>query len=518
MKQNIHKFGAKLEKRHMPLLNSVITWINTRRIDQIKYYSEFPHEIQNETFLELIKNAKRTEWGKQHFYSEIKTKKEFQEAVALQNYDDIKPYVDRLREGEKDLLWPGEVKWFAKSSGTTNDKSKFIPVTKDSLENCHIRGPKDVFALYIKNYPETKILKGKTLTLGGSHRINNFSNNSYYGDLSAILIENIPSWTDFIRTPSSEIALIEEFEEKIEKIIETSLDQNVTSFAGVPSWYLVLMKKVLEKTGKNNILEVWPNMEVFTHGGVNFEPYREQYKKLIPSDKMHYMETYSASEGFFGIQDNPNQGDMLLMLDYGVFYEFIPMKEWGKENPPVLTLEEIDINENYAIVISTNSGLWRYIIGDTIMFTSKFPYKIKVTGRTKHFINAFGEEVIIDNAEKALQFACTHTQAIISEYTAGPIFMGDNQKGAHQWIIEFEKMPDDVDHFARVLDNSLKTLNSDYEAKRHKNLTLEKPHITVAPNGSFYQWMKNKGKIGGQNKIPRLSNDRKYLDELLKML
>lgn len=502
----------------MALLNSVISWINLKRIYQIQLYREYPHEIQNETLLELINSAKRTKWGKEYNYADFTSVKDFQLAVPLQTYNDVRPFIDRLRDGEKDVLWPGEVKWFAKSSGTTSDKSKFIPVTREALEDCHLRGPKDVFAQYIKNYPDTKILKGKTLTLGGSHRINNFSNNSYYGDLSAIIIENVPFWTDFIRTPTTEIALIEEFDEKIEKIIETALDQNVTSFAGVPSWYLVLMKRVLEKTGKNNILEVWPNMEVFTHGGVNFEPYREQYKKLIPSEKMHYMETYNASEGFFGIQDNPHRDDMLLMLDYGVYYEFIPMKDWEKENPRVLTLEEVELDENYALVISTNAGLWRYIIGDTVKFTCKFPFKIKITGRTKHFINAFGEEVIIDNAERALQIACNHTGAIINEYTAGPVFMTENSKGAHQWIIEFEKVPDDLDYFITTLDNSLKTLNSDYEAKRHKNLTLEKPHVNVATKGTFYNWMKSRGKIGGQNKIPRLSNNRKYLDELVKML
>ena len=502
----------------MALLNSVISWINLKRIYNIQLYREYPHEIQNETLLELISSAKRTEWGKKYNFPEFNSTKDFQESVPLQSYNHVKPYIERLRNGEKDILWPGEVRWFAKSSGTTSDKSKFIPVTKEALENCHLRGPKDVFALYIKNYPETKVLKGKTLTLGGSHRINNFSNKSYYGDLSAIIIENVPFWTDFIRTPSTEIALIEEFEEKIEKIIETSLDQNVTSFAGVPSWYLVLIKRVLEKTGKENLLEVWPNMEVFAHGGVNFEPYREQYKKLIPSDKMHYMETYNASEGFFGIQDNPHRDDMLLMLDYGVYYEFIPMSDWGKENPKVLTLEEVELDVNYALVISTNAGLWRYIIGDTVKFTCKFPYKIKITGRTKHFINAFGEEVIIDNAEQALQIACRQTGAIVNEYTAGPVFMTDNSKGAHEWIIEFEKEPDEIEHFISVLDNSLKTLNSDYEAKRHKNLTLEKPRIIAAPKGTFYNWMKNRGKIGGQNKIPRLSNNRIYLDELIKML
>ncbi len=502
----------------MPLLNSVINWINFKRNYQIQLYREHSHDIQHETLLNLLRRARNTRWGEKYSYESISSVEAFQQTVPLQTYDDIKPWVDRLREGEPDVLWPGEVKWFAKSSGTTSDKSKFIPVTKEALEDCHLRGPKDVFAIYIKNYPETKVLWGKTLTLGGSHRINNFSNNSYYGDLSAILIENVPFWTDFIRIPPAEIALIEEFEEKIEQVIETSLDQNVTSLAGVPSWYLVLLKRILEKTGKSNILEVWPNLEVFTHGGVNFEPYREQYKKLIPSGEMHYMETYNASEGFFGIQDDPSRNDMLLMLDYGVYYEFIPMEDFGKENPQVLTLEEVELNENYALVISTNAGLWRYIIGDTIRFTGRNPFRLKITGRTKHFINAFGEEVIIDNAENALKAACQETGAVVNEYTAGPVFMGDNQKGAHQWIIEFEKAPADSEEFATLLDESLKSLNSDYEAKRYKDLTLEKLHLVEVPKGTFYKWMKNRGKVGGQNKIPRLSNDRKYLEELLELI
>ncbi len=502
----------------MPLLNSVVQWLNFKRTYQIQLYNEHPLELQDEVLFSLLNSARDTVWGKAHDYDSIASHQDFQHAVPLQKYGDIKPYVERLRDGEKNLLWPGEVKWFAKSSGTTSDKSKFIPVTKESLEDCHMRGPKDVFAQFIKNYPETKILKGKTLILGGSHRINKSSNNSFYGDLSAILIENVPFWADFIRTPSTEIALIEEFEEKIDKIIDTALDQNVTSFSGVPSWYLVLFKKVLEKTGKSNILEVWPNMEVFVHGGVNFEPYRKQYNKLFPSSQMRYMETYNASEGFFGIQDSIHSNDMLLMLDYGVYYEFIPMKDWDSENPEVISLKDVELNENYAIVISTSAGLWRYIIGDTIKFTCKFPFKIKVTGRTKHFINAFGEEVIIDNAEKAIQIACEHTHSIVNEYTAGPVFMGDKQKGAHEWIIEFEKAPQDLDFFINVLDNSLKTINSDYEAKRHKNLALEKPHVISVPQGTFYNWMKKRQKIGGQNKIPRLSNDRKYLDELLKMI
>lgn len=502
----------------MPIINSVVQWLNFKRNYQIQLYREHPIDIQFETLFSLISSARDTEWGQAHGFDKIETLQDFQNAMPLQTYDDIKPYVERLRNGEKNVLWPGEVKWFAKSSGTTSDKSKFIPVTKESLDDCHLRGPKDVFALYLKNHPESKLLKGKMLTLGGSHRVNRSDNNSLYGDLSAILIENVPFWADYIRIPSAEIALIEEFEEKVEKIIDTTLDENVTSFAGVPSWYLVLFNRILEKTGKSNILEVWPNMEVFVHGGVNFDPYRQQYKKLFPADQMHYMETYNASEGFFGIQDSPHTNDMLLMLDYGVFYEFIPMKEWGSENPRVLTLKDVEPGENYAIVISTNAGLWRYVIGDTIKFTGKFPFKFKITGRTKHFINAFGEEVIIDNAERAIKIACEHTGAVVNEYTAGPVFMKDDKKGAHEWIIEFEVEPQELDYFVTVLDNSLKTLNSDYEAKRHKNLTLEKPHVKAVPKGTFYEWMKSRNKVGGQNKIPRLSNDRKYLDELLEML
>ena len=502
----------------MSLVNSVINWFNIKRIYQIELYREHPHDIQREVLFKLLDKSARTEWGRKFDFDGMTSETQFKERVPIQSYDDIKPYIERLRKGEKDLLWPGEVRWFAKSSGTTSDKSKFIPITKDSLEACHLRGPKDVFALYIRNNPYSGVLKGKSLTLGGSHRVNNFNNNSYYGDLSAILLENVPLWSDFIRTPSTEIALIEEFEEKINMIIDSSLELNVTSFAGVPSWYLVLFKKVLEVTGKNNILEVWPNMEVFIHGGVNFNPYIEQYRKLFPSEKMHYMEAYNASEGFFGIQDNPHRDDMLLMLDYGIYYEFIPMEELGKENPKTLSLNEVEVNKNYAMVISTNGGLWRYLIGDTVRFTCKYPYKIKITGRTKHFINAFGEEVIIDNAEQAIKVACGRTGAIIEEYTAGPVFMGDNQKGAHEWIIEFEKKPDDLEHFINTLDITLQTLNSDYEAKRHKNMTLESPHIKLAPKGTFYKWMKQRGKVGGQNKIPRLANDRKYLDELLKLI
>ena len=501
----------------MPVINSIINWVNFKRIYQIELFKKHPYEVQREILFELLEKASNTEYGLKYNFKAITSEKEFRDHVPIQTYDDLRPTVERMMLGEKNLLWPGETKWFAKSSGTTNEKSKFIPVSKDSLEDVHIRGGRDVLALYLKNNPDSGFLSGKALTLGGSHKVHNYNTNCYYGDLSAIIIENIPFWTDFYRTPSTEISLLEEFEEKIEKIIQYSLNENVTSFAGVPSWYLVLLKRVLEVTGKENILEVWPNLEIFTHGGVKFDPYREQYEKLIPSPKMHYMETYNASEGFFGIQDEPEKKDMLLMLDYGIYYEFISMDDFRSGIMNAIPLEDVEVGRNYAMVISTNGGLWRYLIGDTIRFTHKCPFKFMITGRTKHYINAFGEEVIIDNAEKAFHIACERTGAVILEYTGGPIYMKDQQKGAHEWIIEFEKEPDDLDHFISLFDGALKTINSDYEAKRHKNLSLEKPHFTIAKRGLFYEWMRLRGKAGGQNKIPRLSNDRNYLDPLLEL-
>jgi hypothetical protein len=479
---------------------------------------QYPVESQDETLSKLISQASTTEFGKSYNFKDINTIQDFQNRVPLQTYENIKPWVDRLREGEKNLLWSSDVKWFAKSSGTTSDKSKFIPVTKEALEDCHFRGGKDVISLYHRNYPDSKTLTGKSFTLGGSHEIDNFSNQSYYGDLSAILIENLPFWVDLIRTPKADVVLIPKFEEKLEKIIETSLNDNVTSLAGVPSWTMVMIKFLLERTGKNNLLEIWPNLELFIHGGVSFVPYREQFKKLIPSPNMHYMETYNASEGFFAIQDDPDSDDMLLMLDYGIFYEFIPMNEFHKENPKVLSIGEVEKGVNYAMVITTNGGLWRYIIGDTVVFTSTWPFKIKISGRTRHFINAFGEEVIVDNSDKALKVACDKTGALISEYTVAPIFMSDKSKGSHEWVVEFDKKPDNVAFFTTVLDNALKSINSDYEAKRYNDITLEMPVLHVVEKGTFYQWFGEKGKVGGQNKMPRLSNDRRYVEELLAIV
>jgi hypothetical protein len=501
----------------MQIIGSLVTWLNFKRLYQIDLFKKFPFDAQREVFHRLIESAKRTDFGVEYDFKSIKSIEEFQQRVPIHTYEKIKPYIDQLMLGKQNVLWPSEIKWFAKSSGTTSDKSKFIPVSRETLEDSHFRGGKDILALYATNYPETALFKGKGLTLGGSHQINKISNESFYGDLSAILIENLPFWTYFIRTPSQEIALMSEWEEKLEKIADATIKENVTNIAGVPSWMLVLIRYILNKTGKQNLLEVWPNLELFTHGGVSFEPYREQFKKLIPTSKMNYLETYNASEGFFSIQDHPDQSDMLLMLDYGIFYEFVPIEEVDKESPKALHIDEVELDKNYAILITTNSGLWRYMIGDTVTFTSLYPHKIRISGRTKHFINAFGEEVIIDNAEKALQEASKRTNASIRDYTAAPVFMSEKNKGSHQWLIEFDRMPTSVEEFRDVLDAALQKVNSDYEAKRYKDITLEKPVLTVAKDGLFYNWLKGKGKIGGQNKVPRLANNREYVDELLEL-
>jgi hypothetical protein len=502
----------------MPLLNSIISWVNVKRLHQIELFKKYPVDVQAEIFSRLIEQALRTTWGIQYGFDSVNSIKEYQARVPLNDYEDLNPYIKRLREGEQNLLWPTEIKWFAKSSGTTSDRSKFIPVSNEALEDCHFRGGKDVIAFYTKQRPESDILKGKALTLGGSAEVNKYSNQSYFGDLSAVLIENLPFWAQFIRTPASGIALHPDFEEKLDLITRHTVNENVTSIAGVPSWNLVLLKKVLDFTGKNNILEVWPNLELFTHGGVSFAPYRESFRKLIPSDHMNYLETYNASEGFFAIQDDLERDDMLLMLDLGIFYEFIPVDQLEKSNPVIHTVGDVEPGINYAMIITTNSGLWRYLIGDTVVFTTMYPHRIKITGRTKYFINAFGEEVIMENAERALMAACDSTGAVIKEYTAGPCYMSDTSKGRHEWIMEFEVPPSDPEHFTSVLDQTLRSVNSDYDAKRYKNMTLLPPKITTLEPGTFYRWMQKRGKLGGQNKIPRLSNDRKYLDELTDFL
>jgi hypothetical protein len=489
-----------------------------KRMHQIELFMKYPEEVQEEWFASLINDSINTQWGKKYDYRSIENVNQFKERIPVQNYDTLKPYINQMLNGEQNVLWPSEIKWFAKSSGTTSDRSKFIPVSEESLEDCHFRGGKDMLAIYCNNMPNAQMFTGKSLVLGGSHQINQLSPDSFYGDLSAVIIKNLPFWAELLRTPNMEIALMDNYEEKIEKMAHATIDVNVTNIAGVPTWTIVLAKRILEITGKKNLLEVWPNLELYVHGAVNFEPYREHFKRLIPNDNMYYLETYNASEGFFGIQDQKDSNDLLLMLDYGIYYEFIPMEEIDKEFPDTVSLAEVELDKNYAIVISTNAGLWRYMIGDTVKFTSKYPYRLKITGRTKHFINAFGEEVIIDNAEKALSKACIETSSLIKDYTACPIYFDKDEPGAHEWIIEFEKPPKEFERFVDILDNTLREVNSDYDAKRFKDMALKRPKVHIAKEGLFYDWLKAKGKLGGQHKVPRLANDRIYVDELLKMM
>ena len=489
-----------------------------KRIHQIDLFIKYPHDVQQDWFVKLIQSSINTEWGRKYGYGTIRNVEDFRNRVPLQNYETMKPYIQRIMNGEQNILWGSEIKWFAKSSGTTADKSKFIPVSTESLEECHYKGGKDLLSLYCNNNPNTQIFTGKSLALGGSHSINAYQADSFYGDISAIIIQNLPFWAEFIRTPDLSIALMDDWEEKIDKMVEATIHENVTSISGVPTWTIVLARRILEITGKKNLLEVWPRIELYVHGAVNFAPYRDQFKALIPSLSFNYLETYNASEGFFGIQDQQVSDEMLLMLDYGVYYEFVPLAELGSENPKVLGLHEVEKGKNYCLVISTNAGLWRYVIGDTIRFTSLNPYRIQITGRTRLFINAFGEEVMIENTDNAIRIACEKTGAQLKDYTVAPVYFSGTGNGAHEWLIEFEKEPDVPGYFAEVLDNALKSLNSDYEAKRFKDMALRMPEIRILPKGTFFAWMKSRGKLGGQHKVPRLCNERKYADDILSMI
>ncbi|MDE3143744.1 MAG: GH3 auxin-responsive promoter family protein, partial [Bacteroidota bacterium] len=442
---------------------------------------------------------------------------EFKKAIPINEYDDIKPYIERLMNGEQNLLWNTPVTWFAKSSGTTNDKSKFIPITEESLQDCHYQAAKDVLSMYYNFNSESDLLTGKGLVIGGSHQISTINEETHYGDLSAVLLQNTPLWAGWIRTPELSIALMDEWENKIEQLALSTIHENVTSISGVPTWTLVLIKRILEITGKKNLIEVWPNLELYLHGGVSFTPYREQFKKLIGKD-IFYLDLYNASEGFFSAQDNPNEDGMLLFLNHGIFYEFMPVEEYGKKDPQTIGLNKVELNKNYALVISTNGGLWRYLVGDTIQFVSLNPFKIKVSGRLKHYINAFGEEVIVDNSDKAISIASEKTNSIVNDYTAAPVYFSDQSNGAHEWLIEFDKEPENINQFAYELDCALKNLNSDYEAKRHKDIALRMPIIHALKKGIFTEWLRRKGKLGGQHKVPRLSNDRKYVDELFLLV
>lgn len=504
----------------MEVINTFMTWLFKSRINQIEKFKTNPIGVQQEIFFELIKTAKKTDFGRKYGFSGISSYRQFADQVPVHDYEQIKPYIEETMRGRQNVLWPTTINWFSKSSGTTGSRSKFIPVSQEALEDCHYKGGKDMISLYVNNYPETKLFKGKSLSIGGSNQVNPLDGNktSHYGDISAVIIRNLPVWAQMARTPSLEVALMSEWEEKIERMARETVNENVISMAGVPTWTIVLLQKIMELSGSKNVLEVWPNLEVFFHGAVAFGPYRSLFKELIPSPKMHYMETYNASEGFFGIQDQKQSEDLLLMLDYGIYYEFIPMGEWDKEHPKVIPLEAVELNQNYAMLITTNAGLWRYKIGDTVKFTSRKPFRIKISGRTKHFINAFGEEVIVENAEKAIAMACEATGASINNFTAAPVYFDGGNKGAHEWVIEFKCKPGDEEGFVLKLDESLREINSDYDAKRYKDLALTKPKVHFAPVGLFEKWMKSRGKLGGQNKVPRLSNDRRYMEEILPLL
>lgn len=498
-------------------LTQIVRNAFTSRQKEIERYDNEAEALQMHTLEYLATTAKDTEYGRKHTFCAVKSYESFAENVPVNTYEELKADIDRMRHGERDVLWRGKVRWYAKSSGTTNDKSKFIPVSREGLQHVHYAGGKDAVALYLRNNPKSRIFDGRSLILGGSHSPNYDVEDSLVGDLSAILIENINPLANLVRVPKKATALLSDFEIKRERIARETMNKNVTNISGVPSWMLSVLTRVMELTGKTHLEEVWPNLEVFFHGGVAFTPYRKQYEQLITSPNMHYMETYNASEGFFGLQDDPADKSMLLMIDYGVFYEFIPMDEFDKENPTIVPLWGVEKNKNYAMLISTSCGLWRYVIGDTMMFTSTNPYKFVITGRTKHFINAFGEELIVDNAEKGLAYACEQTGAEVLEYTAAPVFMDGNAKCRHQWLIEFSKEPEDLNRFTSLLDWKLQEINSDYEAKRYKNITLQHLEIVKARRGLFNDWLKAKGKLGGQHKVPRLSNSRKHIEELLEM-
>ena len=502
----------------MSLLSPAIKRIMKLRLSAIDNFALNPIDTQKQVYNNLISSAQFTEFGRKYNFAEFNSSSDFKSTVPVHEYDDLKPYIERSLAGEQNVLWPSNVNWFAKSSGTTSDKSKFIPVSKECLDETHYRSGKDVLGLYVRQFPDSDVFGGKCLTIGGSHQINQMSADSFCGDLSAVMLQNMPFIGNVMRAPDLKIALMDKWDEKIESIINSTIHDNITFIAGVPTWTMVILKRMLEITGKSDIREIWPNLELYIHGGVSFTPYRNQFKELIPHGNMHYLETYNASEGFFAAQDDLAQEGMLLFLNHGIYFEFMELEDYGQPFPRTYSLRDVEIGKNYGLVISTNAGLWRYIVGDTVQFTSTDPYRIKVSGRLKHFINAFGEEVIVDNSDMAIAKACDITGAIVNDYTAAPVYMSEDANGAHEWIIEFEKLPVSLEAFTTELDNALKTINSDYEAKRFKDIALRMPIVHQMRKGGFESWLRSKGKVGGQNKVPRLSNERKYLEEILCFL
>ncbi|WP_447643091.1 MULTISPECIES: GH3 auxin-responsive promoter family protein [Chitinophagaceae] len=498
-------------------MSSAISRLARFRHWRIESWMEHPHDAQNEVLDNLLMHGQYTLFGERYGMTRNWTADEFRQSIPLSTYEDILPYIDQIKEGQENILWNTPVNWFAKSSGTSGGKSKFIPISEESLENCHYQGAKDVLTMYYNQYPDSELLTGKGLVIGGSHQVSQLNEDIYYGDLSAVLMQNTPFWGEWIRTPQLSIALMDEWESKIEAIAHATIKENVTSISGVPSWTMVLLHRILEITGKKYIRDIWPNLELYMHGGVSFAPYKEAFAHIVGKE-IHYLNMYNASEGFFAAQDTPTADGMLIFLQHGIYYEFLPIEELDKPNPQTVTLEDVQLDKLYAMVISTNGGLWRYMIGDTVRFSSLHPYRIEIAGRVKGFINAFGEELIVENADKAIAHACKITGASIMDYTAGPIYFGDNLAGAHEWIIEFDQIPEDLCHFTQILDKELQNQNSDYEAKRYNNMILNMPIIHPVQKGTFNAWMKKRGKLGGQHKVPRLANNRIYLDEILAAL
>ena len=500
----------------MKLLSPAISRLARLRLWRVQNWVTYPVAAQRNVLQHLVTQAQYTEFGRKYSFSKLFTIKDFKNRVPISEYDDIKPYIIRMMNGEENVLWNTPINWFAKSSGTTSDKSKFIPISEETLKETHFKGSKDVLTNYYKNFPDSDLLTGKSLVVGGSHQVHNFNEEIQYGDLSAVLMQNTPFWGHWIRTPELKIALLDEWESKIEKLAQNTISENVTSMAGVPTWTIVLIKRILEISGKKTLKEVWPNLELYIHGGVSFTPYREQLQRLV-GGPINYLEMYNASEGFFAAQYMPEDDGMLLFADHGIFYEFMPVEEYGRPGAKTFGLNQVALNKNYALVISTNGGLWRYLVGDTIQFTSLRPYKIRVTGRLKHYMNAFGEEVIVENSDKAIALASAKTNSVVSDYTAAPVFFSEDENGSHEWLIEFDKLPADINEFTFELDAALKSVNSDYEAKRYKNIALRAPIVHILPTGTFREWLKKKGKLGGQHKVPRLSNERNLVEEILAM-
>jgi hypothetical protein len=500
----------------LPVFNFAVKKFMNQRMDTIHAFMENPIEVQEVLFKQLLKDASKTAWGEKYDYKNILSSNQFSKDVPVSTYETFYPWIERCLKGEQQILWHSTIDWFSKSSGTTNAKSKFIPVSAESLKECHYKGGKDLLTMYFDNVPTSKLFEGKSLAVGGSCSPNPFRNDSQIGDISAVIMANLPTWAQYARTPSIQTALMNEWEEKIDKLATETAVENVSNLSGVPTWAVLLLEYILDKNGKKNMLEIWPNFECFFHGAVSFHPYRCVFKKFFPSDQVHYMETYNASEGFFGVQDDLSRDDLLLLLDHGIYYEFIPIDEIDAEFPKAIPLSEVQLNESYALVISTNSGLWRYNVGDVVRITSVVPYRIKITGRTKHYINVFGEELVVENAEMAIAKACEQTGAVLANFTAAPIFFNKQNKGGHEWIIEFISEPNDRSQFTILLDRFLQELNSDYEAKRYKDMALLLPTVHYVKEGTFYTWLKLKGKLGGQHKVPRLSNTREYVEEILE--